>query len=466
MRAARTGVALLALAVVATGCGSDRSGDDGQAAAGTGSGAPSSSETFGTLESPCGEGDASGATEQGVTDDAITIGYGDDRGFSSIPGLNKEMGDAVSALIDWCNDQGGINGREIVGHQYDAAYTQAAGVMQEACAQDFMLVGQGFAYDESAEPVRVGCNLPTVAGFTVGPNSSMGPMKYEPVPYPVDRYNSAPLQLAAEEVPGFSDSMSQIASNSPPVQQGTAKSKGVLQEMGIEPKDCGVLLSAQGDATYVPFAERYQQCGVEALYTNASPGAGMFSLLESLERVGVDTALMFEATWYQQSVSDWNAGSGAGEGMDVGLVFQPFENATEVPAVQDYLDLVEGVDGKTGLLGMQSTSAFLLWATVAKDCGSDLTRQCMVDGLSQVHDWDGGGLHAATDPGANLPSGCALLVTLEGAEWTQTAPETAAEFSCNDDWVVETDPATAGVELNEDRISTKFLTDTVLVPSS
>ena len=465
-RTARLGAATLALALMTSACAGDREGTDGQEAAGTNDTAATSDETFGTLESPCGEGDASGATDQGVTDDSIAIGYGDDRGFSSIPGLNAEMGDAVSAMIEWCNQQGGINGREIVGHQYDAAYMQAAAVVQEACGQDFMLVGQGFAYDEAAEPVRVGCTLPTVAGFTVGPNSSMGPMKYEPVPYPVDLYNSASLQLAAERFPDFKENLALVTSNSPPVQAGSAKVSSVLDEMGVQPKDCGVQLGAQGDPSYVPFAEKFKDCGVEALFTVASPGAGQLSLIESMSRIGFDPTLMYEATWYGKAVSEWNASSGAGDNLHVGLAFQPFENAEQVPAVQQYLDVVEDAGGKTGLLGMQATSAFLLWATVAKDCESDLTRQCMVDGLSQVTEWDGGGLHGESNPGENRPTSCGLLLDLEGADWSQLAPETAGEFECNEEWIVETDPATVGVTLNDDRVSTKFLTDDVLTPSA
>ena len=53
---------------------------------------------IGTLPSPCGQGAAKGATDQGVTDTAIHIAYGDDRGFTGAPGLNKEMGDAVKAM--------------------------------------------------------------------------------------------------------------------------------------------------------------------------------------------------------------------------------------------------------------------------------------------------------------------------------------------------------------------------------
>ncbi len=81
------------------------------------------------------------------------------------------------------------------------------------------------------------------------------------------------------------------------------------------------------------------------------------------------------------------------------MIFQPLENADKVPAVKQYMDLVEAKDGKVALLGMQATSAFLLWAQSAQKCGSDLTRQCVINELSKVHEWTGGGLHAPTDPG-------------------------------------------------------------------
>ena len=87
------GAAVFALLIAVPAC-SSRSGSDtgpGQAtsanAAATGA---ASAANFGTLTSPCGKGDAKGATDQGVTDSSISIGYGDDRGFASQPGLNMD----------------------------------------------------------------------------------------------------------------------------------------------------------------------------------------------------------------------------------------------------------------------------------------------------------------------------------------------------------------------------------------
>ena len=162
---------------------------------------------FGTLASPCGSGDAKGATDQGVTDTSIRIAYGDDRGYSQSPGLDQEMGDAITAMIKWCNDQGGINGRKIVGDNYDAAIMQVNTVMQQACKADFMLVGEGWALDEAAEGTRVGCNLVAVPGYSVGPDFANAPEMFQGVPNP-DDYLPASIyyqiaQLFPQDVTSF-----------------------------------------------------------------------------------------------------------------------------------------------------------------------------------------------------------------------------------------------------------------------
>ncbi len=147
------------------------------------------------------------------------------------------------------------------------------------------------------------------------------------------------------------------------------------------------------------------------------------------------------------------------------MTFQMIENADAVPAVKKYVELVTEQGGKTALLGMQATSSFLLWATAADACGSDLSRQCVIDELSRINEWDGGGLHAVTDPGNNMPATCGLVVKLTGAEYTQAFPAQAGTFECDDRYRVATDPSTWGTELGPDRIATKYLNPNIIRPT-
>ena len=117
-------------------------------------------------------------------------------GFSGSPGLDQEMGDAVKAMVAWCNAQGGINGRQIVGDYYDSAVTNVGSVMTQACKTDFMLVGEGFALDGLAEQTRLGCNLAAVPGFTVSPVVANAYEMYQAVAEPGER------QPGGDRLPG------------------------------------------------------------------------------------------------------------------------------------------------------------------------------------------------------------------------------------------------------------------------
>ncbi|WP_166139744.1 ABC transporter substrate-binding protein [Nocardioides ochotonae] len=450
----KAGVIAISLAAVVAGCGSSRSEED---PGGDDSTAPAAASTFGDLESPCGEGDASGATDQGVTDASIAIGYGDDRGFVSAPGLAQEVGDAVDAMVKWCNDQGGINGRELVGTRYDAAVSNMVPVMKEACGKEFMLVGDGFANDFAGDPVRVACELPHVPAYTVGGNAAMGELKVEPMPYPADRYNAGGLKAAMELVPEFKESIAIINTDAPATQVSNYKVGAALAQLGVTPKDCGITLHMAGDSSYAPLAQKLKGCGVKSFFNSYTPSPQIFGLLEANQQAGVELAQFAEAQWYGEAGAAWNAQTKAADGMLTAQTVQPLENADVNEAVAQYQELVEGNGGKTGMLGINATSAFLLWAGAAKECGDELTRDCVMEKIAAVEDWTAGGLQAPTNPGTNEPTECTMLVQLTGGTWEQVYPETRGEFACDPANVIDMDPAISGIKVTKDRTFESFL---------
>ncbi|SUE04378.1 lipoprotein [Prescottella equi] len=201
------------------------------------------------------------------------------------------------------------------------------------------------------------------------------------------------------------------------------------------------------------------------MWTSRSPVPNEFNFFKAVDQAGLDPIIFGEATWYANSAQAFNKDSGLLDNLNAGMAFQMLENDND-PAVKQYKDLVTAGGGKTALLGMQATSSFLLWATAAKECGSDLTRQCMIDELSQIHEWDGGGLHATMDPGANIPAQCGLMVSLKGADYSQAFPADKGEFKCDPQYLVKTDPSTWGTELNADRVATKYLNPNVITPKA
>jgi ABC-type branched-subunit amino acid transport system substrate-binding protein len=454
---------LAALALVAGACGSDR-GDDPAADADGGDGGAATADDdssaggdgFGTLESPCGEGDGGPAADQGVSEDEVVIGYGDDAGFTTSPGLSKETSDAVEAMIDWCNDQGGINGRQIVGNYYDAAITNVVNAMTEACGEVFMLVGNAWALDSAQEETRLGCELPSVPTYSVSPEFANAPLMYQAVPNPADVYTAGWGGQIAEMFPDEVENASVMFGNFAATIDTKDKVVQSLPEYGFEFLDCPVEYNIAGESDWKPLAQRLKNCGAEVVYYSGQPYPNMQNLLDDAAQVDFEPIWLVDANAYLKSFADWNA-SGNGDNVYLRSIFTPFEQAADNPATQQYIDIVEGNGGEISQLGQQATSSFLLWATAASACGADLTRECVLDELSGITSWDGGGMHAETNPGENLPPQCEMILKLEGTEWVQAAPEEQGEMSCDPDGAVElTGRVVDQAELDENRISTKY----------
>ncbi len=135
----------------------------------------------------------------------------------------------------------------------------------------------------------------------------------------------------------------------------------------------------------------------------------------------------------------------------------PLEQADTNPATAQYLEVIGGQGIRTSSLSQGATSAFLLWATVATECGSNLTRDCMVEGLKKVTSWTAGRMQAATNPGQNLPGDCSMTLNLDGTSWIQWNPSEQGQFDCDPGNFITVDtPAVAEAQLGPDRISRKY----------
>jgi ABC-type branched-subunit amino acid transport system substrate-binding protein len=424
-----------------------------------------SNTKFGTLPSPCGKGHASGATDKGVTNTSINLAYGDDRGFSGVPGLDQEMGDAVKAMIAWCNSQGGIGGRKIVGDYYDAAVTNVGSVMTQACKKDFMLVGEGFALDGVAEGTRLGCNLAAVPGFTVSPVVANAYEMYQASPNPADY---SPVSSAYEATKLFGKSKTQKAgeynSTLSTQQQSMAKAVQAYTEAGWKfAPNCAFQVNYNGEANYTPFVQKLQSCGVQVVYNDSTPGPTLYGALEAQNQIGYDPIWVEDSGAYTAAFAQWNT-AGLGNSVYVRLSYEPLEAAKVVPAVSQYLAIVKKYGGLTSQLGEQATSSFLLWATEAKACASTLTRQCMINKLATVTNWTGGGLNASGNPSKNLPPNCGLLMKLSGTKWVQAYPKKLGTFDCATKYVAPNSGSIIGTTLNSQRYATQYATATVIKP--
>jgi ABC-type branched-subunit amino acid transport system substrate-binding protein len=457
-----------AIGLVVAACGSDRGDDDD--ASPTTTAAPGgdtattveepAGEMFGDLPSPCGEGDASSASFRGVTADTIKIGTGDDRGFASSPGLNQAMGEAVEILAAWCNEQGGINGRQIEVNNYDAAILNLGNVMLSACNDGiFMLVGQGFSLDSAQEETRVGCELGSIPGFSVSPEFAHGPFMMQALPNPTD---FAPVQIAAylgEAYPEQAKKTAVMYANYAATEDTKDKVLATYPPFGFEFLDCPQVYNISGEDDWRPFVQDLIDCQVEILYFTGSPNPNYQNFLVAAQQLGFNPIVSTDANFYEDGFKTWNGqNGGAANNTHVRMAFVPFEEADSVPATAKYLELVEAAGKVPSLLGAQSTASFLLWATAAQACGDALTQECIFEEIAKLDSWNSGGLHAPTNPAENMPPDCGIVMKLEGAEYVRVDPAEVGEFDCSPDYVKPVSgPVVDRAKLGPDRVSTAYL---------
>jgi hypothetical protein len=463
----RAVVVLIALtAVLAASCGAsgDSKGSDGEttttAADGGSSGA--SDAAFGDLTGPlCGKGDFSiDPAEAGKGTDKLYIGVPNDRSAEIRPGLNKVMYDASVAFAGWCNDQGGIGGLPIEIVDMDAALFNVEAVMTTACNEAFAMVGGGLAQDALEFSGKDGsdfhkCGMIDIPGFAVSAEKADSNGQVEPIPNPGNSVANTWFRDFNTLYPD-NDQWTVVWGDLPSLELTKTKYQAAVADVGG--------LTDLGDQSYpvvgitdwTPYVQKMIGTGAST-FSWVGEVENLTGFLKSARQQGWDGIPLLETNMYDQKLLAAGADT---EGSIVRMQLHPLEEADEWPAIQQYIDInKEFVDGgETGALGIQSTSAWLLFATAANACGEKndgvLDRTCILQEAAAVKDWTGGGLHAPQDPGpANeaVASPCSLLLVVKDGKFVRKFPDiggeddTTAGFHCPADGVTILPGATAGV---------------------
>lgn len=203
-----------------------------------------------------------------------------------------------------------------------------------------------------------------------------------------------------------------------------------------------------------PYALKLEESGADTINW-VGDVSFLSDFLTAARQQGWQGSVISETNIYDEQLL---AGGEAVEGTVARVVVHPLEEADDWPAVRQYLDMVEQYvpDGVVGPMGMQSLSAWLLFATAVNECGAAndglVDRECVLVQAAAVDDWTGGGLHAPQDPaGASdaVASPCGLLVVVEDGEFVRLTPQLGGEnddgdgFHCPPDGVSQV-PANAG----------------------
>ena len=249
--------------------------------------------------------------------------------------------------------------------------TNVGSVVTQECKQDFMLVGEGFALDGSAEQTRLGCNLAAVPGFTVAPVVANAYEMYQASPNPA---NASPVRAPTRPRSSSARRPSRSASTAPPSPprspRRTRPSRPSPRPAGSSSPTAPPTSTTTARPNYTPFVQKLQSCGAQIIFNDATPGATLYGAFEAENQIGYDPIWVMDSGAYTAAFAQWNT-EGLANNVYVRLSYEPLEAAKVVPAVNQYISIVKKYGGLTSQLGEQATSSFLLWATEAKACGSD-----------------------------------------------------------------------------------------------
>jgi hypothetical protein len=398
---------------------------------------------FGTLKAVCGPGNASGATDKGVTDAGIRMATMSDPGNTAVPGLNIEMFQESQAFVDWCNAAGGILGRKITLDKRDAALFNVAAQMVASCDQpDFMLVGNGEALDATGVQQRLNCGLPEISGYDVSAAAGTAALSIQPLPTP-DSESTIGGALKAMKAydPASAAYYGLLSSTQQSIKDSGNRDKAAAAQLGYTQVYYDELPIQVNN--WRPYAQAIQAKGVQVLGIQAQANQDA-QLFKAFADIGYFPKWVVLNTNNYDPVMLTEGGANLDKftgGVLVSSRFAPFElgvsDPAKYPVTAEFVNIVKQYQNVAPkALGVNTFSAWLLWAEGAKSCGSNLTRQCVMAYAQSQTNWTGGGLHDTEKP-ANATgdtSPCFTFIKATSGGWqldpTVTKPNQGI-FNCD-----------------------------------
>jgi ABC-type branched-subunit amino acid transport system substrate-binding protein len=356
---------------------------------------------FGDLKAICGSGNVTGGSGRGITASSINVGTMADPGAAAAPGLGQEFFEVGQAFVKWCNAAGGINGRKIVLTNYDAKLFNVAQQMIQACQKEFMLVGNGNAFDAPGVKPRLACKLGQIPAYADSPEATAAGLQVQATPNPASQFQIGPFRLLALKYPavltsGLAIGSSNVASLRP---QGLRTQEAVKQ-IGYKVADYSERPPLV--TNWRPYMEEIKNSGAQG-YINATGSASYIAPeLTSIKDVGLKLTWMLlgNAYYEPQTIS---AVKSVGTSQPTYQYFShlPFE-MTNYPVVKQIKSIMAAGTSNPTYTDFTALAfnAWTLWAKSATACGNNLTQDCVLSKAGSETAWTAGGLFPPrnTDP--------------------------------------------------------------------
>jgi ABC-type branched-subunit amino acid transport system substrate-binding protein len=401
------------------------------------SSAPQTNGEWSGVGKICEPGPGGASSVRGVGPKSIHIAVFNDASNTVQPGLELEFIQQAKAFAAWCNASGGINGRQIMIDNRDAALFNAAQVTSESCQSDFMAVGGGMALDQPSVPIRERCGLGQISGYTVSlasesASDQVNPNNINPAIVPGGWF-----AVLAKKYPQAVKKAAMGGQNTPSVLQSEHKFEYAAEAQGWHVVDFQVPPIVVTD--WSPYIQDVQNKGVQAIWPSAD--ANIAPYLQAMATAGYKPAFLSLGTQFYNQATAKAVASVPSPPIYVETAWWPLEMASQNPSTEQLLKVMHTyAKGDTvDFDDEEGTESWLLWAKSASACGANLTVSCVLSHAASEKNWSAGGIQAPvaqlTASNANpVPSPCFAMLQAEPNKFvydkTLTQP-THSIWNCN-----------------------------------
>jgi hypothetical protein len=371
------------------------------------------SATIGDLEIPCTPSDAVALPyKPGVTEDAIVIGTGSDRGGLATAGAGVGVIEMIEALADHCNAHGGLLGRDILVREYDAAAVEAGLRVVEACEETAALVGHAFLQFFEAELTARACGLPTY------PN---GQGLLQPNPFPLhgvlsalflDPKNAAGVAVVGPDTPAGALDRQRVAS-------AIAAGTPILNVVG------NLAYPIDGAPDWNRIVGEARALGAGQVHLTGSCAQAVIPFMEVAVTAGWHPVIVATSVAYDSAC----LAVAEPERLLIELPFLPVEDGDAALATAAHVELLATIGAEPSGAGLLAASAFWRWASAVVECLPSDDAGCEARDALAVTEWTAGGLHPAVDLLGN-GNGCAVVLGVGESGFERRLPIEPGTYDC------------------------------------
>jgi ABC-type branched-subunit amino acid transport system substrate-binding protein len=458
-------VAVVALALVASGCGArldekQRVAAEAGAGSRTASGAPTAGSpsagdaatadttpgatpgattpgaaSGATATTVAGGGGAAaacsgGATDVGVTGNSIQVGNVSTL-TGPVPGLFEGAVVGTQAFIAYLNSQGGICGRQLKLKVGDDRFDQGEHRNQVIgqIPQVFSFLGSFSIYDDGGAAEMGQAKVPDV-GYALANVRGKLAVNFSPQPLPPG-WRLGPLNYYKQKFPDVITHVGALVGDVPSAIQAYNGEAAAMQSLGYK-----ITYSRRYQPTETDFTSdviKMQSGGVQMVIMTGDV-TGMARLAKAMAQQGFKPKLNnMAANAYDHRYVEIAGAAAENTLLDQQLPLFAGEDGGTVPEVALFNQWIQKVRPgfKPDIFAAYGWASGRLFEQAARAVGGALTRASLLAALGKIDNFDSNGLVAPAGPASKRPPTCYILILVKGGKFQRT-DEPPTGYRCND----------------------------------